>query len=116
MDRTNIYLHNALKRYQERIYSELLYSLTHENCECILPPTTNLPTHYILTKKATILFWDEDDKDDKTVVKRCDEDRHNPRLAFLTAYFQKHSGLSKNQANRYLSNLKGLKEKKPCKK
>jgi hypothetical protein len=65
-----------------------------------------LPDHYIINKKATILFWDKDDTNNKTVVKRTKGDRHNARLAFLTAYFQKHSGLSRCKANRYLAGLK----------
>lgn len=60
------------------------------------------PTKYIINKGATILFWADGSK---TVVKRTSEDEHNKRLAFLTAYFQKHCGLSKNQANKYLDSL-----------
>lgn len=63
-----------------------------------------LPKRYIINKGATILFWN-DDETDKTIVKRCKEDEFNKRLGFLTAYFQYHSGLSKTQANKYLSEL-----------
>ena len=61
-----------------------------------------IPRRYIINKNATILFWNDNTK---TIVKRSKEDEHNPRLAFLTAYFQKHSGLSKNKANKYLNSL-----------
>ena len=61
-----------------------------------------LPKKYIINKGATILFWEDDTK---TIVKRNKEDEHNPRLAFLTAYFQKNSGLSRNKANKYLDSL-----------
>lgn len=61
-----------------------------------------LPERYIINKDATILFWEDGSK---TIVKRCEDDEYNKRLGFLTAYFQKHSGLSKNKANKYLANL-----------
>lgn len=64
--------------------------------------TLSKPIKYIINKGATILFWADGSK---TVVKRTSEDEHNKRLAFLTAYFQKHCGLSKNQANKYLDSL-----------
>jgi len=63
-----------------------------------------LPKRYIINKGATILFW-SDDKSDKTIVKRSKDDKYDKRLGFLTAYFQYHSGLSKNKANKYLDNL-----------
>ena len=62
-----------------------------------------LPKKYIINKNACILFWDNGEK---TIVKRCVEDAFNPRLAFLTAFFQKYCGMSKNKANKYLANLK----------
>ena len=55
-----------------------------------------------INRNATILFWKDGTK---TIVKKSKEDEHNPRLAFLTAYFQKHSGLSKNKANKFLDGL-----------
>ena len=58
---------------------------------------------YIINDGATILFWADGTK---TIVKRTKEDEFNPRLAFLTAYFQKKSGLSKTKANKFLSELK----------
>ena len=70
-----------------------------------------LPEKYLITKPnkkgkcATILFWDLDDEDDKTIVKLSKDDNYDKRLGFLIAYFQKHSGLSKTQANKYLDNL-----------
>lgn len=63
----------------------------------------NLPKKYIINDKATILLWDDGTK---TVIKRSEEDTYNKTLAFLWAYFQKTSGLSKTKANEYLKNLK----------
>ena len=61
-----------------------------------------LPERYIINKGATILFWKDGSK---TIVKKCEDDEYNARLGFLTAYFQKHCGMSKNKANKYLSSL-----------
>ena len=65
------------------------------------------PKRYIINKGATILFWEDGTK---TIVKRSKDDEYNKRLGFLTAYFQKHSGLTKNQANKYLANLQDEEE------
>ena len=62
----------------------------------------NIPERYIINKGATILFWKDGSK---TIVKRCEDDEYNKRLGFLTAYFQKHCGMSKNKANKYLASL-----------
>lgn len=61
-----------------------------------------LPERYIINEKATILFWENGKK---TVVKRAVNDEFNPRLAFLTAFFQHYCGMSKNKANKYLASL-----------
>ena len=61
-----------------------------------------LPQRYIINKNAGILFWHDGTK---TIVRRTEGDEHNKRIAFLTAYFQKMPGLSKNQANKYLDRL-----------
>lgn len=68
-----------------------------------------LPEKYIINKNATILFWEDGIK---TVIKRNKEDEYDKKLAFLIAYFQKHSGLTKTQANKYLDNLIDFDEKK----
>lgn len=68
----------------------------------------NLPERYIINKNATILFWKDKTK---TIVKRCKNDEFNPRLAFLTAFFQKYCGMSKNKANKYLASLQVEEEK-----
>ena len=72
-----------------------LIPITFEN-------NNKLPKRYIINKNATILFWDDGTK---TIVKLSKDDKYDKRLGFLTAYFQKNSGLSKNQANKYLDNL-----------
>ena len=61
-----------------------------------------LPERYIINENATILFWKNGEK---TVVKRCTDDAFNPRLAFLTAFFQRYADMSKNKANKYLASL-----------
>lgn len=61
-----------------------------------------LPQRYIINKNAGVLFWQDGTK---TIVRRTKGDKHDKRVAFLTAYFQKMSGLSKNQANKYLDSL-----------
>lgn len=61
-----------------------------------------LPERYIINENACILFWKNGEK---TVVKRCADDKFNPRLAFLTAFFQHYVDMSKNKANKYLASL-----------
>lgn len=57
---------------------------------------------YIINNNACIIFWKDGEK---TVVKRMEGQKHNKELAFLTAYFQKHCGLSKTKANKFLCEL-----------
>ena len=61
-----------------------------------------LPKKYIINDGATILFWHDDTK---TIIKRAEDDNFDPVKGFLWAYFQKHSGLSKTKANKYLRNI-----------
>lgn len=68
-----------------------------------------IPEKYIINKDATILFWEDGIK---TIIKRNSEDEYDKKLGFLIAYFQKHSGLSKTQANKYLDNLLDEDDKK----
>lgn len=74
--------------------------------KCIFRCSNNskkiLPKHYIINNGATILFWDDGTK---TIVKRAEDDIFDPVKSFLWAYFQKHSGLSKTKANKYLRKL-----------
>lgn len=63
---------------------------------------TPLPIRYILNQDACILFWSDGNK---TVVKRSEDDIQDPVKGFLWAYFQKHSGLSKTKANKYLREI-----------
>lgn len=46
-----------------------------------------LPERYIINDGATILFWKNGEK---TVVKKAKDDEFNPRLAFLTAFWQRY--------------------------
>ena len=61
-----------------------------------------LPKKYILNQDACILFWSDGKK---TIVKRSEDDIQDPVKGFLWAYFQKHSGLSKTKANKYLREI-----------
>lgn len=60
------------------------------------------PKKYIINKGATILFWEDGTK---TIVKRGENDEYDKVKGFLWAYFQKHSGLSRTKANKYLNSL-----------
>ena len=61
-----------------------------------------MPRKYIIKEDACILFWTNDTK---TVVKRSKDEKFDKRLGFLTAYFQKHCGMSKKKANKFLDKL-----------
>ena len=80
-------------RSSGKTYMQRIIAFTHLN---------ELPKRYIINKGATILFWNDGTK---TIVKKSKDDKYDKRLGFLTAYFQKHCGLSKNQANKYLDRL-----------
>lgn len=67
-------------------------------------PNESLPVRYIVNDDACILFWDSKGKT-KTVVKRCKDDNIDPIKAFLWAYFEKTSGMSKTKANKYLQKV-----------
>lgn len=68
------------------------------------PLTINkgIPKKYTINTESTTLIWEDGTK---TIVKRAKDDKYDKRLGFLIAYFQKHSGLSKNKANAYLKSL-----------
>ena len=57
----------------------------------------------IVTNKDTmIVFWNDGTK---TLVKKGQGEKDNKELAFLYAYFQKHSGLSKTGSNKVVREL-----------
>ena len=85
------YLEDKMKSLKEELYIE-----KSKNNKI------DLPERYIINENATILFWKNGEK---TIVKRATDDEFNPRLAFLTAFFQRYCGMSKNKANKYLANL-----------
>lgn len=64
--------------------------------------STAILKRYIIKKDATILFWSDNTK---TVVRRGKKEKFDKRIAFLYAYWQKVSGMSKTQANKFLDNL-----------
>jgi len=57
----------------------------------------------IFNDPATIVFWD---KEDKTVVKATDGDTYSPEFGFLIAYFEKNSGMSRTQVNKFMKKLR----------
>lgn len=61
-----------------------------------------MPKKYIINHGATVLIWEDEEK---TVVKRCEDDEFNKKLGFLTAFFQHYCGMSKNKANKFLAEL-----------
>jgi len=100
------YEDRKIKELQRRTkeLEEQLYAAVSRNKKT----EVELPERYIINDGATILFWKDGSK---TVVKRAQDDEFNPRLAFLTAFFQHYCGMSKNKANKYLASLEV--EKKP---
>lgn len=62
----------------------------------------NMPDRYIVKDDAAILFWPDGSK---TIVKKAEDDDADPVKAFLWAYFQHMSGMSKTKANRYLRDI-----------
>lgn len=72
--------------------------------------SNRLPKEYYINekKKAVVLKWYDDSI---TKVKTSKDDKFDARYGFLIAYFQKHCGLSKTQANKYLDNLQNNLEK-----
>lgn len=68
------------------------------------------PKKYIVNRNATILFWEDGSK---TIVKKSPNDRFDKRIGFLTAYFQKHSGMTRTQTNKFLDGLEVTEDKKP---
>ena len=57
----------------------------------------------IVTNKDTmVVFWSDGTK---TLVKKGEGEKDNKELAFLYAYFQKHSGLSKTKSNKVVREL-----------
>jgi len=61
-----------------------------------------MPERYIINEDAAILFWADGTK---TVVKRAEDDEADPVKAFLWAYFQYTSGMTKTKANQYLKEV-----------
>lgn len=96
LKRVPLYNFNHSETEEERLRKKI-YFLEIE-VDALKRKQVKLPERYIINENACILFWKNGEK---TVVKRCADDAFNPRLAFLTAFFQ----LSKNKANKYLANL-----------
>ena len=68
---------------EERLRRKILYLET--KIQELEAKEVKLPERYIINKDATILFWSNGTK---TIVRRCADDEFNPRLAFLTAFWQ----------------------------
>lgn len=67
--------------------------------------SAELPKEYYINKKkkTVVLKWNDDTI---TKVKTSNDDKFNEKYGFLIAFFQKHSGLSKTKANKYIDSLK----------
>lgn len=87
----------CISHQQPMSIKEILQEISKENND-----KARMPVRYIINKNATILFWNDGEK---TIVRKADDDEFNARLGFLTAFFQRYSGLSKNKANKFLANL-----------
>ena len=83
--------------------------------EILKEQTDCLPKeYYIGEKKKTIaLKWNNNTI---TKVRASKDDKFDVRFGFLLAYFQKHCGLTKTQANKYLEKVEKSLEKEKEKK
>lgn len=106
-DNISLLLDKNLKGLEIRIETTCCYPqnlsykfATYDVWENKLP---KLPERYIINQNATILFWGDGTK---TIVKKSKDDKYDKEKAFLIAYFHKHCGTSRNQANKYLKELK----------
>ena len=61
-----------------------------------------IPKKYIINRKATVLIWEDGSK---TIIRKSEDDRHDPIKAFLWAFFEKKSGLTRTKANQYLRKI-----------
>lgn len=95
-----------VKQYMLASYSQgeekTIFTHLEEKVNSEMKDKVSLLERYIINENACILFWKDGEK---TVVKRCADDAFNPRLAFLTAFFQHYVDMSKNKANKYLASL-----------
>ena len=94
---SSLYFETEEERFKKKIY------YLETEVQQLKEKQVQLPKRYIINENACILFWKNGEK---TVVKRCADDEFNPRLAFLTAFFQHYTNFSKSKANKYLANLK----------
>ena len=62
-----------------------------------------LPGQIIFNGPATILKFNDGSK---TIVKAKEDTEFDPVMGFLVAYFQKYSGLTKTEANKYLVDVR----------
>lgn len=88
----------ATAELDDEILKRLSFGIDISQTICKVP----MPKKYIINHGATVLIWENGEK---TVVKRCKEDKFNKRLGFLTAFFQHYCGMSKNKANKFLAEL-----------
>ena len=70
-----------------------------------------IPKKYIINRKVTVLIWEDGSK---TIIRKSEDDRHDPIKAFLWAFFEKKSGLTRTKANQYLRKIEeeGFKDDK----
>lgn len=111
-DKINILLHNCCGHCKSGhgywcdtntlLEKEKIELIKEEDNKKVVKSNLDDLERYIIKEDACIVFWKDGSK---TVVKKMDDVEHNKELAFLTAYFQKHSGLTKSKANKFLANL-----------
>jgi hypothetical protein len=74
-----------------------------------LNTTTSLPVKCIQNKGTTVLFWKDGSKQ---IAKLSKDDKFNPTLGFLMAYFKKTSGMSRTQSAKFIKKMITKKEEK----
>ena len=95
---------NVLKHTMGIDWSKYVMGLTNEYTVKPIKPTTVHEDVESVTfcNPATIIKFSDGVK---VVVKATENDTFDPRFGFLMAYFERKSGLSKTQANKYLDKL-----------
>lgn len=92
---------SIMRMWEESLFKENIRGIFHTQDLPIAE--LNLPDKVFFNEKkgATTLLYG----DDATVVKCTQGDSYDREYGFLLAFFQKHSGLSKTQSNKYLKDI-----------
>ncbi len=78
-------------------------TISYGNTVTYAPMYLKMPTkvNFHPDQGVTVLYFGKD----KVVVRTSEGDTFDPKVGFLTAYFQYQSGLSKKKANDFIHNL-----------